>query len=156
MICGDSITERMSGGRGHNYPLCKKKECFNIYQTLKIAVSLPIPDKKVDWEAHFNQKKLERYDGFCGRCGKPIKLDFRNHYLRHGSIRGCDKASTSRKTGQKPTWCRVFGRRQPQPKPRIYLKPWQDPNSLFCDTEFLETEIVHKKLRTGEECSDIK
>lgn len=31
------------------------------------------------------------------------------------------------------------------------LKPWKDPESLFCDTEFL-TEYFKKKPRNGKEC----
>lgn len=33
-------------------------------------------------------------------------------------------------------------------------KPWEDPESLFCDAEFLEREIIHKKVLSGEECKN--
>ena len=33
------------------------------------------------------------------------------------------------------------------------LKPWQDPESLFCDTGFLE-KFLGKKPREGKECKD--
>jgi hypothetical protein len=33
------------------------------------------------------------------------------------------------------------------------LKPWKDPESLFCDTEFLR-KIVGKEPAKGDECKD--
>lgn len=33
------------------------------------------------------------------------------------------------------------------------LKPWKDPESLFCDTEFL-TKIIGKEPTKGDECKD--
>ena len=33
----------------------------------------------------------------------------------------------------------------------IYMKPWKDPESLFCDGEFLE-ELTGKKIKTSSEC----
>ncbi len=36
---------------------------------------------------------------------------------------------------------------------RHYLKPWKDPESLFCDTEFLEEKMM-LSLRKGKECKD--
>ncbi len=33
------------------------------------------------------------------------------------------------------------------------LKPWKDPDSLFCDTEFLR-EFVGKEPENGTECGD--
>lgn len=157
VICGEPISERRSLGRGMYYPLCKKPECLEIYQNLKEAAKLPIANKKAG-EAYFKQKELERHNGFCGRCGKPIRIDLRNVYLRHGVESICKKAPTSRnqfQAGLKNVVRNgIFRHKEPQPKPRIYLKPWQDPQSLFCDTEFLETKILYKKIRTGEECKD--
>lgn len=37
-----------------------------------------------------------------------------------------------------------------KPLRRVHLKPWRDPESLFCDTEFLE-KLVCKKLVKGDE-----
>ena len=34
---------------------------------------------------------------------------------------------------------------------KTYLKPWKDPESLFCDTMFLK-EFIKKDIRTGKEC----
>lgn len=39
------------------------------------------------------------------------------------------------------------------PVRRAYLKPWKDPESLFCDTEFL-TQLLGKEPRKGDECRD--
>jgi hypothetical protein len=36
---------------------------------------------------------------------------------------------------------------------RTYLKPWQDPESLFCDTEFLK-KIIGKEPAKGKECKE--
>lgn len=43
-------------------------------------------------------------------------------------------------------------KRHMKPPGKVYLKPWKDPNSLFCSPKL--EEIVRKKLRTGEECKD--
>jgi hypothetical protein len=39
------------------------------------------------------------------------------------------------------------------PKRRFPLKPWKDPESLFCDTVFLE-RLIGKEIRKGSECKD--
>jgi hypothetical protein len=39
-------------------------------------------------------------------------------------------------------------------KPRQYLKPWKDPQSLFCSEKL--GEILKKELLTGDECRDEK
>ncbi len=36
---------------------------------------------------------------------------------------------------------------------RVPLKPWKDPESLFCDTEFLR-EFLGKEPRKGKECKN--
>lgn len=36
---------------------------------------------------------------------------------------------------------------------RVPLKPWKDPESLFCDTEFLR-KFLGKEPRKGKECKD--
>lgn len=36
---------------------------------------------------------------------------------------------------------------------KVYLKPWKDPESLFCDTDFLE-KLLKKKIRHGKECTE--
>lgn len=36
---------------------------------------------------------------------------------------------------------------------RVPLKPWKDPESLFCDTKFLK-EFLGKEPRKGKECKD--
>ncbi len=36
---------------------------------------------------------------------------------------------------------------------RHHIKPWKDPESLFCDTEFLE-KLLRKKVSTRDECND--
>lgn len=38
-------------------------------------------------------------------------------------------------------------------KKRVYMKPWKNPDSLFCDTKFLE-EFFGKKIAKGDECKD--
>lgn len=147
-----------SFGRGKSYPLCKNPTCLETYLNLREPVETQIADKHTDPDAPPTKKVSKRYDGFCGRCGKPLRINPRNGYLRHGRRLACEKAPTIRKphqTAQLKTRRRVFSHKaEPQPKPRIYLKPWQDKESLFCDTEFLETEILHKKIRTGEECKN--
>ena len=157
VICGVGIVVRHSLGRGINYPICKSHDCLETYLNLRKASSLPRIDKNTDRKAYIQQQNTERYDGFCGRCGKPLGLNFRNNYLRHPSIDKCEKAPTLR--GQLKSVKRRshiwVSRYKSKPKPRIYLKPWQDPESLFCDTEFLETKILRKKIRTGKECGDV-
>ncbi len=42
-------------------------------------------------------------------------------------------------------------------KEDMCLKPWRDPDSLFCDTEFLEKPVEEggfglKNVRIGDEC----
>jgi len=44
---------------------------------------------------------------------------------------------------------------KPKPKPRTYLKPWQDPESLFCDRKFL-SELIGKEIADGDECRDAR
>ena len=158
VICGDGLPYRNSFGRGRNYPLCKNPACLETYLNLRKSTELPIADKHTDPEAFYKKKELEQYAGFCVRCGKPLRIDVRNGYFRHTKISDCENAPTIRKS---PKTAQIKNRRpvfshqaELKPKPRIYLKPWQDPQSLFCDTEFLETEILHKKIRTGEECKD--
>lgn len=36
---------------------------------------------------------------------------------------------------------------------RVPLKPWKDPESLFCDTKFLR-EFLGKEPAKGKECKD--
>lgn len=158
VICGVSITVRHSLGRGINYPICKNRGCLETYQNLRKEASLPIVDKKVDRDAYFRKRDTERYEGFCGRCGKPLRINFRINYLRHTSLNVCEKASVIRNPSKIGKARSILGLayHKPKPKPRIYLKPWQDPESLFCDTDFLETEILRKKIRPGKECSDDK
>ncbi len=43
--------------------------------------------------------------------------------------------------------CKIAKKRQ------HYLKPWKDPESLFCDTVFLE-EYIKKSVARGDECKD--
>lgn len=155
VICGEGLQYRNSFGRGKNYPICKKKECFNKYMSLRTAATLPLPDETTNPEGYHKQKESERHDGFCGRCGKPIWIDCRINYYRHNSKKLCEKAPAirnSREPKQNKSRRRLYGHKEPQPKPRIYLKPWQDPQSLFCDTTFLETKILKKKIRKGTEC----
>ncbi len=40
-------------------------------------------------------------------------------------------------------------------KKKIYLKPWKDPESLFCSTKFLEI-LLNKEISKGDECKDNK
>lgn len=42
-----------------------------------------------------------------------------------------------------------------EPKRIVFLKPWKDPESLFCDTKFLE-ELLCKEITKGDECKDKK
>lgn len=37
---------------------------------------------------------------------------------------------------------------------KVPLKPWKDPESLFCDTKFLR-EFLGKEPRKGKECKDL-
>ncbi len=157
VICGVDIKYRKSGGRGANYPLCTNHECLETYLNFQQVASAPLIDKKVDRSAYLKQRNSERYDGFCGRCGKPIKLDFRHNYLRHGMQSSCEAAPTSRDQLKKePRRNRIAwqSRLKFKTPPRVHLKPWKNPDSLFCDTEFLETEILRKKIRKGKECTD--
>lgn len=39
-----------------------------------------------------------------------------------------------------------------KPKYRVYLKPWQDPESLFCDTEFLSNFLGKEPLKMKGKC----
>lgn len=157
VICGIGIKHRRSGGRGANYPLCINHDCLETYLAFRQVASAPLIDKKSDRGAYLRQRITERYDGFCGRCGKPIKLDFRHAFLRHGTQSSCEVAPTSRDQHKREprrnriTWQSCLKVKTP---PHVYLKPWKDPESLFCDTEFLETEIVRKKIRKGKECVD--
>ncbi len=156
VICGTGIQVRYSMGSGINYPICRDRDCIKTYLAFQLVARAPLI-KKSDHEAYLKQRSTERYDGFCGRCGKPVKLDFRHSVLRHGTPASCENAPSVRdqpkdKSKDAPTvW---VSRVKRKPKPRVYLKPWQDPESLFCDTEFLETKIVKKKIRKGEECGD--
>ena len=158
VICGAGIVIRYSLGRGINYPICKNRGCLETYMNFRKVTRLPRIDKSSDQKAYIQQRDTECYDGFCGRCGKPIKIDFRNNNLRHASPTACENASTIKnppKTKIEKIRALLWvSRLKSKPKPRIYLKPWQDPESLFCDTEFLETEILRKKIRPGKECSD--
>lgn len=157
VICGIGIKYRRSGGRGTNYPLCINPDCLEIYIAFRQIASTPLIDKKYDSGAYLKQRSAERYDGFCGRCGKPIKLDFRHMFLRHGTQYSCEAAPTSRyyvKRESKHNRIAWQSRLKVKTPPHVYLKPWKDPESLFCDTEFLETEIVRKKIRKGKECVD--
>lgn len=152
VICGESIEICHSFGRGKNYPLCKNPPCLEIYLNLREPVEL----QYTDLDALPNKKASKRYDGFCGRCGKPLRINPRNGYLRHGRRIACEKAPTIRKphqTAEAGTRRRVFlHQAEPKPKPRIYLKPWKDPESLFCSPKL--KEIINKELLSGEECKD--
>jgi len=50
------------------------------------------------------------------------------------------------------TICRKTHERKQKPKPRIYLKPWQDPQSLFCSPNL--KEIIEKEPLSGDECRE--
>ena len=156
VICGAGIVIRYSLGSGINLPICRNRDCLETYLSFRKVVGMPRIDKNIDRKACLQQKDTEKYDGFCGRCGKPFTINFRNIYLRHLSPDRCERAPTMRgqlKSAKRRSRLWV-SHLKPKPKPRIYLKPWQDPESLFCDTEFLETEILRKKIRPGKECGD--
>lgn len=156
VICGELIGSSHSFGRGKNYPLCKNPTCRETYLNLRASADLPIANKQTDPDAFYKKKESERYDGFCGRCGKPLRIDLRNSYLRHNRASDCKTAPTTRKppkTTQLKTRRRVFlHQAEPKTPPRIYLKPWKDPESLFCSPNL--KEIINKEPLSGEECKD--
>ncbi|MDD5454166.1 MAG: hypothetical protein PHW62_01520 [Candidatus Ratteibacteria bacterium] len=126
------------------------------YTTLNKAALVPPLEKTDDINALREQKNLEQYDGFCGRCGKPMRIDCRNKYLRHGNRELCTKAPVERKTHilfpKKPNRIRVYGHKKPSQKPRIYLQPWKDPESLFCSEKL--KDIIEKEPSPITECHD--
>ncbi|MBU0846449.1 hypothetical protein KKH23_04615 [Patescibacteria group bacterium] len=85
---------------------------------------------------------------FCLLCGMP---HYEGDSLSHIETRHTD-------------WINARWISEPKSKSRIKegtfakkhtypLKPWKDPNSLFCDTEFLK-KLLGKEPAKGKECKD--
>lgn len=131
IICGTPITVRYSMGRGHNVSICKDGSCVKKYMT------------------EFAQSTKRRVAGFCGRCGKPMLLSFLHAIYRHLSKEACEAAPNYLREHTP----RIKKKREKPPvkkPPRVYLKPWKDPQSLFCSPKL--GEIVGKEIPRGVEC----
>lgn len=71
--------------------------------------------------------------------------------LRRGNSKSAAAGSTKRKESCKTPCKDAISHRRRFNK--VPLKPWQDPESLFCDREFLE-KLVGKEIAEGDECRD--
>ncbi len=76
----------------------------------------------------------------CPKCGCEIKkYGFKRHNTKNEYY--CQQCISTFKSLPKRTH-------------RVPLKPWKDPESLFCDTEFLK-KILGKEPAKGTECKDV-
>ena len=139
-MCGEEIPYKYSFGRGRNVNICKNRACREMYLNFHKAKSSE--DETVG----------KGVAGFCSRCGKEMWVNFRTSNFRHVSSSSCVVAPVKRPAigvRVKKIVVTKFKRVTP-PKRRVHLKPWEDPNSLFCSPKL--GEIVGKKIATGEEC----
>jgi hypothetical protein len=95
-------------------------------------------------------EKREKYE-MCLTVDKLRDQDLQD--LKLQSLHGKKSEQLTIKTEQ--TERRERHEKRERDKKRVYLKPWEDPNSMFCSTEFLE-KLLNKKIATGKECKDKK
>ena len=85
-----------------------------------------------------HRKKDPFYWGTCPECG----IDLKNFPFKHQKSEfRCQNCGSLFKSPRKRTQ-------------DVPLKPWKDPESLFCDTEFLK-KILGKEPAKGTECKDV-
>lgn len=90
------------------------------------------------------------YACVCGLCSEPLFLQetgIEHFYKEHKEWFELIWLSYERKKKEKNE------EKVKRPKYRVHIKPWKNPNSLFCDTEFLE-KLTGKKILEGDECRD--
>lgn len=90
--------------------------------------------------------------GFCYVCGKKMDLRFGhisggNHYKHHYCKIGIKKPTSE------IDYNRERYHRNGEEIKDGCVKPWEDPESLFCDTSFLNKEFG-LDVRKGDECKD--
>lgn len=105
---------------------------------------------------HFEDNGM--YEYVCKLCSEPLFLQetgLEHFYKEHKEWFEFIWFSYKRKEKEKDEekgQIRV-DEKVKKPKYRVHIKPWKNPDSLFCDTEFLE-KLTGKKLIEGDECGD--
>ena len=114
--------------------ICNDNNCLKFY--------IKNMDKKQE------DKNTHMVDGFCYMCGNQLDLTF-------GYIQENNYKHTHCKTSKKwKTWLdRNRKQYYKEDEKDGCVKPWEDPESLFCDTQFLNEEFG-LDVRTGDECKD--
>lgn len=91
-----------------------------------------------------SRSDFDGFYGFCYICGKEYNLQMDSWNYNKFKHRDCRINPEIHRKLEITKYKKVH----PHP-----LKPWQDPQSFFCDTPFLE-ELLKKKLPKGKECKD--
>jgi hypothetical protein len=148
-ICGKELSIKYHISKYRTTCICgDNPECIQKYKTYRAEGR----------RLYYGDGELFKVDGFCRLCGRPHKL----RYTRDGAEYAhnqCSRENNLRRIA-------LIEKKYPPPasppplpnytpKPRTYLKPWQDPESLFCDTKFLK-QLLGKEPAKGEECKDVR
>jgi hypothetical protein len=139
IICGKEI---------EGYIKVHVKKRTQIRQIYSYAA--PVCEEHTETYKNGRLNSLWEFDGFCKVCGEAakIKVSVDNYRFKHMKC----------KSGRPDDWEYKKDNIVDEnitPKHTYPLKPWRDPESLFCDTEFLN-EYFNKKMRPGKECGDLK
>ena len=131
-ICGKKLVRRFNLTKTKTTAICGSEKCVKIYFE-KTA------------ESHKYLNKTETINGHCRLCGKPHVINF---YTKMYSHRECSIEKNKNKNVKRKPYL------IPKKQIKHHIKPWEDPESLFCDTEFLK-QIVGKDIADGDECKEL-
>ena len=104
---------------------------------------------------HENYIICFNYECICKLCSQPLFLHetgiehFSKEHKEWFEFLWLTYERTVKKKHEEKTY--RIRKKIEKPKYRVHIKPWKNPNSLFCDSEFLE-ELTGKKLLEGDEC----
>jgi hypothetical protein len=136
IICGNEISYKVN--IQIKYAISKDK------YTLHAPVCL---DQKCidDYKMHM-QYPTHEFNGYCKICGKRAELIISGHGEYKNTRYHHKKCKTTR---EKQTY-KIILKDTNMHIHRHPLKPWKDPNSLFCSPRL--NEIIGKEPRKGKEC----
>lgn len=138
IVCGEEITNRRLVSwsdirnitwnplRHGKIAICLKSSCDVFFR------------KTVEKAYHLSSDENMYVDGYCSVCGEILVINF-NRYKRMYNHRRCRE---KQKQYKRPSIDKLKN---------ASLKPWEDPESLFCDTDFLQ-DLIGKEISTGDEC----
>lgn len=146
--------------RGEEYYL---KADMDFFRGLNIAVLYSLYEDAIDRilvDRYCRDVLSEQYRKAVKRCNVIIMNRYRRRVDWHAppALRGTmcaalTEAVPEERNKQHQEATSEFSIHPQKRYKKVYLKPWKDPESLFCDREFLE-KLVGKEIADGDECRD--